>query len=208
MSLLEDSWEQREEQIYPFLFGDTGEGIYPLDASIFQNQYSVEEIDPRWLHYGVFKCAPTDKRDTWVYVTSGMSNAWEADEPEEYSGFGTEFIPETDNECDWAINALRSLVAFNILLSVGHYGDKPLIDYGDRIPLSIEPNISNLMVVKPKNFPASFELVSGKVDILQVTGITSQELAFAKKKGSDILAEKLFNTNDSHKIKPDRLGVV
>lgn len=208
MSLLEDSWEQREEKIYPELFGGTGEGIYPLDASLFKNQFDVDDVDPRWLHYGVFKCAPTIERNTWLYVTSGMSNAWESDNREEYSGFGTEFILETNGENDWAINTLRSLVAFNILVSVGHYGDKPLVDYGDRIPMSIQPNISSLMVVKPNQFPESFDLISGKVDILQITGITAQELDFAKKNNSEALANKLFETQGSFIIKPDRLGVI
>jgi len=208
MSLLEDSWEQREEQIYPELFGGTGEGIYPLDASLFKNQFGIDDIDPRWLHYGVFKCAPTNERNTWVYVTSGMSNTWESDTPEEYSGFGTEFILETDSESDWAINTLRSLIAFNILVSVGHYGDKSLLDYGDRIPTSIAPNIASLMVVKPNHFPESFDLISGKVDILQITGITAQELEYAKENGSDVLANKLFNSQSSFIVKPDRLGVV
>lgn len=74
MSLLEDSWEQREEHVYLSLFGGTGQGIYPLDALLFKNQFGVEDVDPRWLHFGVFKCEPASKRDTWVYVTSGMSN--------------------------------------------------------------------------------------------------------------------------------------
>lgn len=208
MSLLEDSWEQREEKIYPSMLGSTGEGIYPLDASIFQNQFNVEEIDPRWFHYGVFKCPPTDTRDSWVYVTSGMSNAWEAEEPEEYSGFGTEFILETESESNWAIHALRSLVAFNILIAVGKYGDKPLIDYGDRIPLRIEPNISNLMIVEPKGFPNSFKLMSGKVDVLQVTGITSDELEFAQEHGSTALAEKVYSFIGSYKVKPNRSGAI
>lgn len=208
MSLLEDSWEQREEQIYPALFGETGEGIYPLDATLFKNQFSVDSIDPRWLHYGVFKCAPTKDRRTWIYVTSGMSNPWELDKPDEYSGFGTEFILETENESDWAINTLRSLIAFNILVSVGHYGDKPLVDYGDRIPMSIEPNIASLMVIKPNQFPESFDLISGKVDILQVTGITAQELDYAKENGLDVLTSKIFESQGSFIIKPDRLGVI
>ncbi|WP_394189083.1 suppressor of fused domain protein [Pseudoalteromonas atlantica] len=205
---MEGSWEQREEQIYPELFGGTGEGIYPLDASLFKNQFGVDDVDPRWLYYGVFKCAPTIERNTWLYVTSGMSNAWESDNPEEYSGFGTEFILETNGENDWAINTLRSLVAFNILVSVGQYGDKPLLDYGDRIPMSIEPNISSLMVVKPNQFPESFDLISGKVDILQITGITAQELDFAKENSSEALANRLFETQGSFTIKPDRLGVI
>ena len=208
MSLLEDSWEQREEQIYPELFGGTGEGIYPLDASLFKNQFGIFDIDPRWLHYGVFKCAPTSDRKTWVYVTSGMSNTWESDEPQEYSGFGIEFILETDEESDWAINTLRSLVAFNILVSIGHYGDKPLVDYGDRIPMKIEPNISSLMVVKPIQLPESFSLISGQVDILQITGITAQELENSKENDSEAIAHILFESEGSFVLKPDRLSVI
>lgn len=208
MSLLEDSWEQREEQIYPDLFGGTGEGIYPLDISLFNNRFGIDDIDPRWLHYGVFKYAPTSDRNTWVYVTSGMSNAWEVEKPEEYSGLGTEFILETDEESDWAIDTLRNLVAFNVLVSVGHYGDKPLLDYGDRIPVSIEPNISSLMIVKPNKFSESFSLISGKVDILQVTGITAQELDYAKANSSEILANKLLKSQGALTLKTDRLSVI
>ena len=208
MSLLEESWEQREEQIYPELFNDLGEGIYPLDVSIFQNQFGVENIDPRWLHCGVFKCSPTDQRKTWIYITSGMSNAWESDEPEEYSGLGTEFIIETESESDWAINSLRSLMAFNILVSVGHYGDKPLLDYGDRVPMAMAPNIKSLLVVKPNKLPDSFELMSGKVDVLQMTGITEAELEFAKNNGSEMLTDKLIQANDSFTFNLERIGVI
>ena len=208
MNLLEESWTQREEVIYPKLFGNTGAGIYPLDMSIFSNQFNVKQVDPRWLHYGVFKCPPTAARNTWVYVTSGMSNPWENDEPQEYSGFGIELILETEGEHDWAISILHSLLAFNILISVGHYGNKPLIDYDDRIPQSIEPNISSLMVVLPKQFPTSFELISGRVDCLQITGITAQELELAKESDSNVLAEKLYNHYESYKVTPNRLSVV
>ncbi|MCF6443066.1 suppressor of fused domain protein [Pseudoalteromonas luteoviolacea] len=208
MSLLEDSWEQREERVYPELFGGTGEGIYPLDASLFKNQFGIDDIDPRWLHFGVFKCAPTSDRKTWVYVTSGMSNTWESDAPQEYSGFGTEFILETEVKSDCAINTLRSLVALNILVSVGHYGEKPLIDYGDRIPMKIEPNISSLMVVKPIQHPEYFDLESGRVDILQIAGITAQELEYAKANGSEALALKLFESEGSFALKPERFGVI
>jgi hypothetical protein len=207
MSLLEDSWEQREEKIYRGLFGGLGEGIYPLDSILFKNQFGVEEIDPLWMHYGVFKCAPTNERDTWVYVTSGMSNPWESDKPEDYSGFGTEFILETDCDSEWPINTLRSLMAFNILLSVGKYGDKPLVDYGDRIPMKIAPSITSLMIIKPKQFPVSFDLISGKVDFLQVTGITDDELKYAKDNSSDDLANRLFESQGSFIVKPDRVGI-
>lgn len=143
-----------------------------------------------------------------VYVTSGMSNPWESDEPQEYSGVGTEFVLETDEESDLAINILRSLIAFNILLSVDHYGDKPLVDYGDRIPMKIDPNVSSLIVVQPILFPESFNLVSGKVDVMQVTGITEKELEYAKENGSKAIAHKLVESEGSFALRPDRCDVV
>lgn len=208
MSLLEDSWEQREEQIYPYIFGEIGQGVYPLDASIFINQFGVGDIDPRWLHFGVFKCTPNIDRKTWVYVSSGMSNPWESEQSEDYSGFGTEFILETQNESDWAIDVLRSLMAYNILISIGHYGEKPLLDYGDRIPMKIEPNISTLMIVKPAHFPISFNLKSGKVDILQITGITNSEFEYAKQHSSLAIAEKLLEAQESFVINSKRADII
>jgi len=192
MDLLEESWEQREEVIYKSLFSDLGEGIYPLDAELFKTQFDYENIDPRWMHLGVFKCPPTSDRKTWLYVSSGMSNPWESEEPEDYSGYGTEFILETEIESDWAINVLRSLIAFNILVAIGNYGDKPLLDIGDRVPYSIEPNIKSMMIVAPSDYPESFDLKSGKVDFLQVVGITEDELVHAQENGSDELAKLLL----------------
>lgn len=98
------------------MFGGTGEGIYPLDSEIFQNQFQIQDIDPRWLHYGVFKCPPNESRETWLYITSGMSNVWESEDPQNYSGFGTEFFLETNSDSDWPINTLRSLMAYHFHL--------------------------------------------------------------------------------------------
>ena len=107
MSLLEDAWEEREEVVYPEVFGDTGPGIYPLSNDVFE-QLDAQSVDPRWLTHGVFQSPPNDTRNTWVYVTSGMSNPWESDELQEYSGFGVEFVLETEQASTWAINVLQT----------------------------------------------------------------------------------------------------
>ncbi|MFH2044874.1 MAG: suppressor of fused domain protein [Pseudomonadota bacterium] len=207
MSFLEICWEQREESIYKSLLEDLGPGIYPLDANVFRDKFKREELDPRWFHYGVFKCPPVANRKHWVYISSGMSNPWETDSPEEYSGFGTEFLIETQEESAWAITALHSLVAFNILLSVGHYGDKPLVDYGDRMPLSVEPYITNVMVTQPRDFPSSFNLDSGRVDLLQITGITADELSYAKRTSSEELAQLIYRKMGTLAFNPKRESV-
>ena len=46
-TLLERSWEYREETLYRRLFGDTGPGIYPLDMDLLRNG---TRVDPQhWL---------------------------------------------------------------------------------------------------------------------------------------------------------------
>lgn len=122
MSFLENSWEEREERSYREIFGEAGSGIYPLSKEVF-SRLKAKEVDPRWLSHGVFKFPPNDNRGTWAYVTSGMSNPWESEEPEEYSGLGVEFLMETEKEEAWAIDVLHTLMAYNLLLACGQMGD-------------------------------------------------------------------------------------
>lgn len=204
MSFLEESWEEREEIHYRRLFGSTGKGIYPLSFELFEKQFGSKNIDPTWLTYGVFECPPDEKRKTWVYVTSGMSNPWVAEEKMDFSGFGVEFLMESFEESSWGIAALQSLMAFNILLSAGHYGEREMLDYGHRVPLKIQPNIINVVFSAPKDHPISFDLKSGKVELLQVLGITAEELAYAKAHGSNSLVEIIYNKQASLVTNPLR----
>jgi hypothetical protein len=70
-------------------------------------------------------------------VSSGLSNAWEADsaKPDEVSGLGCEFIFECPSQSKWALFLLRRMVAFQILLSVGRFEGKGLLQVWNRIPL-------------------------------------------------------------------------
>ena len=65
-TLLERSWEIREETLYKQHFGDTGPGICPLDMDLLHGVFQQEDIDPRWLHVGVFACPPHGERRHWV----------------------------------------------------------------------------------------------------------------------------------------------
>lgn len=192
MSILDDAWAQREEEIYPALFGDLGEGIYPLSTELFAQQFTCPEIDPRWLSHGVFRSAPNAGRQTWLYVTSGMSNPWEEATPEEYSGLGMELVLETAEETPWAIPLLQSLLAFNLLLAAGRFGDQPILGHGDRIPQRVEPNIAGFILWSPTHFAETFELVSGRVDLIEAIGITAAELDYAKTHGSASLCGHLL----------------
>ncbi len=206
-SLLERAWEQREQEVYPSLFGNLGEGIYTLSFELFQQQFGSESIDPRWMHYGVFKSPPNEHRPTWLYVSSGMSNPWEADDAGVHSGLGSEFVLEAKNDAPWAIPLLQSLIAFNILVSIGKYGDRPILGHWDRIPQSIEPNISHFVLGLPISHPETIELVSGEVDLLQVVGITREEFAYAKEFGSPAICSLLQEHGVYPVTDPDRSSV-
>lgn len=212
-SLLERVWEYREETLYPALFGDKSEGIFVLTSEMFVSQFKSEEIDPRWLTYGVHVYAPTDTRDSWLYVTSGMSNPWDG-EVGAYSGVGYEFVLETKGRFDWAIRNLLSMLAFNLLLAKGVYGEKPLIDVGDRVPLhqaidgSDTSEIRHLLVNETQHFPATHQLERGELEFVHLVGVTSREVDWAKTHSSEALTEKLASLGLGTVTYPARQSVV
>lgn len=207
MSFLEECWKEREERVYRGLFEDLGPGIFPLSAQVFE-RLDAKGIDPRWLTHGVFKCPPTKQRNTWVYVTSGMSNPWEADEPEEFSGLGLELLMETQEEEIWALRALQTLTAYNLLLASGQVEDLPLLEEGSRVALALSAALRAVMLVPPVSYPTSFTLKSGRVDFLQVVGITADELSFAQQNSSEELAEKLVSVTGGLLTQQKRPSVV
>jgi len=160
--------------------------------------FKQESFDPRWLHYGVFEFEPKAGRNSWLYVTSGMSNDWEAEhpDPQTTSGLGCEFVLETPGSARWAIFRLLHAMAFQILLCHGRYpGREPLADY-DRLPLrsSIrsEPSaLTFLMLAPPIGFPRQAQLESGPFEFYQLVGITETEAAFARSHEGAVLVEML-----------------
>jgi hypothetical protein len=210
-SALEEVWEQREEVVYPRLFGPKARGIFVLDFDLFAKTFKQNSVDPRWLHYGVLEHGPTD-RGTYYYVTSGASNPWEI-EPDDYtnqefSGFGSELVLETTGSADWPIVVLQRLLAFNILLVHGRYGDSKPLDYWHRVPLggsiTRDSVLHHVLIVPPISYPSQCSLISGKVDLLHVVGITEQERDYAKANGSEALL-KILKERDAFPVTdPDR----
>jgi hypothetical protein len=207
----EAAWTFREETVYASLFGSTGPGIYALDADLFAKQFRQESIDPRWLTYGVFECPPTSSHDSWVYVSSGLSNAWEAEspEPDGLSGLGEELLIECVQQSRWALLLLRSMVAFQILLSVGRYSGKATLTFGDRIPVrqpidGAKSALSWVVVAPSKRFGGFHQLPSGRFQFLQFLGITEDEAQYAKLHGSDKLIELLDARDVGSVVDPSR----
>jgi|SRR5579863_3113659 len=191
-------WKHREEVLYPSLFGDVSRGIFTVPAEMITGTFQQESFDPRWLHCGVFEFAPIESRRSWLYVTSGMSNAWEDKEPDAtgQSGLGCEFVLEVPRQSPWAIMRLLHLTVFQILLCHGRYpGREPLGDF-DRIPLrsSIRPEPSALtwlMLAPPDGIPRQAQLESGTFDFYEAVGISDAEAEYARTFGGDVLLELL-----------------
>jgi hypothetical protein len=173
MSSLEEVWAYREETLYPQLFGEKHNGIFVLDHDDFTS-LGAENVDPRWLHLGVFEFEPTPARNSWLYVTSGGSTPWETEpadyNPEEYSWLGSELVIEVPSQPQdqWPIKLLRRLLAYNVLLAHGQFGeDKPLL------------------------YPATAQLASGQFDFLHAVGITDSEKDWARAHSSEALLRLL-----------------
>jgi hypothetical protein len=202
----ERAWAVREEEVYPRLFGSMGETICVLTPDMFTDTFKQESFDPRWLTYGVFECPPTPERRSWLYVSSGLSNAWEDDRPnpDGPSGLGMEFVLETPEQAPWAILRLQHVVVFQILIACGRYPGRDLLDVFDRIPLrcSISPEASELswlMIAPPRGYASTFRLPTGSVDILTVVGISEDEAALARSQGGDVLLG-LLRAHDAYPV--------
>ena len=204
-------WTHREEVLYRSLFGAVSRGIFTIPPKMITGLFKQETFDPRWLHYGVFEFAPTTQRNSWLYVTSGMSNEWEAESPDpnSVSGLGCEFIFETTVQSEWAILRTLHLLTFQILLCHGRYpGKEPLTDF-DRIPLR-EPirgqssSLTWLMLAPPSDIDRVAKLDSGIFDFYQVVGITEGEAQYARSHDGQALIELLTAQKCFPVTDPDR----
>lgn len=215
---LEEVWRIREEEIYPSLFGGEGKGIYTLTPKLFETRFGVSELDSSWLFYGVFEYAPTEARPFWLYVTSGNSNPWD-DEPEDYdaqgpSGAGVEFVFASTIQGNWAISFLLNMLAYEILLSVGHFPGPGTIGPSHRIPLNapingkVECLLRHVFVSQPDTLPTGFSLPSGRVDFLTFTGATDGEIAFAREHTTSALIDRLRDKGAFPVTDPTRLPVI
>lgn len=182
----EGIWATREEKIYPKYFGDTISQIYNLPEEVFKIGYGMEEFDPSWLTNIVIEYPPDAERNSWLYVTSGLSNPIgqepEDIKPEDFSGMGFEMIIETTEKSFWPVQVLHRLMGYQILVSTSHI-EGELLDYHTIIPfgegVTEESKISNFVIVEPeenRKYPSEFSLISGVVDMFVLFGVTQEEV--------------------------------
>jgi Suppressor of fused protein (SUFU) len=208
-------WAQREETEYPRRFGPpTRDDILALTPEAF-GAAGEAGIDPRWLHHGVFEFPPTPTRASWAYVSSGLSNPWHDDEftPDGDSGLGMEFVFETPRAAPWALHHVAQLVAFQLLVAAGRYGERDLVDAWDRLPPrtaldGVDSLLTAMIIVPAQKIESPIRLPSGKVDLLHVVGITPDEHAFAKEHGTHVLLEALLKAGAAPIMDPARKSVL
>ncbi len=195
----EGVWSDREDRVYPALFGDLGDGIYTASAATYARYQ--KKPHPGWLNHGVFACPPNDDRKSWLWVTSGLSNPWNLEtpgkDPSGFSGLGFELVIESNEAADWAVPLLHNLMAYELLVAVGTYENAELLEYGNRVPLggSITPSFESairwLLVEQPKHYASSFDLASGRVDLFHLVGATDAEVELARQSNQDMLVALL-----------------
>ncbi|MFY9344458.1 MAG: suppressor of fused domain protein [Planctomycetota bacterium] len=188
-------WSEREDRVYRSVFGDLGQGVFVAGPGPFER--FGKQPHPGWLNHGVFGCPPTPQRASWLYVTSGLSNPWNLEQPGRdpsgFSGLGFELVLETTQPAKWAVPLLHSLMAYQLLVAVGTYENAELLEYGNRVPLSasITPEFASairwLLVEPPDHYTPSFELPSGRVDFFHLVGATDAEVELARQSDQDAL---------------------
>lgn len=205
-TLLDRVWAQRENEVYPALFGPLGPGVYAIPMEIFTEAFE-RSPDPRWLHIGVFASPPNRDRDHAVYVSSGLSNPWEDDAagPTQPSGLGIEYLFASRIAGDWAVEMMHRILAYDLLLSHGRLQGQEPLNVGHRIPLgrSMVPHspsaVTRVLIAAPSRLPSGFRLDSGEVRFLQLIGITDDEAALAREQGDEALV-RLLRQHDAYDV--------
>ena len=214
---LERVWANREEEIYPELFGELGAGIFTLDVDTFEKVFG-KSPDPRWLFTGVFECPPCSKHTDWIYVSSGLSNPWEEGEPadssDQPSWLGIEFVFPTTEQGPWAIQLVQRISAYEILLAHDQFEGHERLGFGDRVPLrgpivpGSESALTYLLIAPPADWPKSFQLESGAVEFVQLVGVSEAEAAFGRENGLDALIELLADHDAYARTNPKRNSII
>lgn len=215
---LTEIWRIREEEVYPRIFGPLPDQVIPMDPHNLIEILGNRPVDPRWLQFAVIEIPSTPDRPDWIYVTTAMSNPWNVKDesefdPEGMSGMGLELMIRTPERANWAVNLLQRLMAYQI--GVGYDLMKGrFFSYGDKMPLNgpISPDkpdtlLRGMVLSRPLDLQSQFELPSGKVDLLQILGITGKEYAYLLERGPDELIGLLYDQSAAPVTNPARQSI-
>jgi hypothetical protein len=131
----------------------------------------------------VLAYAPTDARPYWLYVTSGLSNPWFQEEPDQVSGFGCELMIKAPRSSRWPIKMLRRLAHF-ILSYSGTLSPGVILGMPGPINPGKDADLNNIFIWYADEAPdAWYEMESGGFGIFCAVGISEKECRFAEQTG-------------------------
>ena len=177
------------------IFGETDppNTVYaPVDPNLLLN----------WAGGCILRFPPQADRTAWYYVTHGLAQPDDPDEPlatdDPVSGFGIELVISTPSRAEWAPDLLLHLVRYLLFQPTAR-----LILPGDRFPCfgPLVPNteslLRDLLAVRSPRYPNELLLPAGACTLVHLVGATDDEIARACAwgtgyGGSEIL-ERVFN---------------
>ena len=188
--LLRNAWKERNK-VYADLFG---EKFFPLPRN-----YSPPDIaEPEFKEGTAFRelmtsmsdkqipilaHPPAEGRNHWVYVTSGLSNPWTQEKPEEVSGFGCELMIKSTKPSMWPIRQLRRLCTYLLSYS-GTLSPGLILEMKSPYAVPNPSLLTNLAIWYADEAPdCLYELPSGIFGIFCVIGITEDEAKYAEGSG-------------------------
>lgn len=134
----------------------------------------------------------------WHFVSYGLSELYEKESPEEESGWGFELtfrLPRAADESappEWALNLLQKLARY--VFSTGNpFGPGHHMDLNGPIARGKPTRISAVAFAPDPQLPPR-DTAHGRVEFLQVVGLTHDELELAQSWDTLRLLEELRNT--------------
>jgi hypothetical protein len=200
----EDTWRYRDDVLYLEQLGGSSRGTIATIPYLAFAQLGTDQVDPRWLHCGVLVFPPAPRRAAFSFVTSGLSNAWDADipDPMSVSGLGIELRIDNIGDEHWPTDVLLRLSAMQLLVGAGRFRGTRQIGHGDRVKVGAGTfgALSQMTALLATN-EGQHNLPSGTFEMIQLFAISDAERELAAERGTDVLLEALrrdttYPTND------------
>jgi Suppressor of fused protein (SUFU) len=209
-------WREREERHYTGFFGALPETVFPVPQSALMAILPKGTLlKEHWSRHAVIEFEPNAKHNDYIYATTGLSQPFNLEneaelDPNGVSGLGFEMVLRAPERAGWAVDILHRLTAYQIGVSEGLMrGNR--FKYSDWMPLNgpISPDVpetllKGIFVTRPQDYQPVFGLPGGKVEMLQLVGISGSELAYLFAVGADKLEADLYDTGAAPTTDPYR----
>jgi hypothetical protein len=187
--LLLEAWEARND-LYRMLFGE-----YTSSSPEKYAPPKVPTTDPSGVtesggsgdpgdedqRLTILTYAPDPQRPYWLYVTSGLSNPWYQEEPDEVSGFGYELLMKAPMQAEWPAQVLRTM-AFYIFNHAAQLSPGMRVALNGPVSVHTPSDLVNLFIWYADEAPdAWYQLPSGGFGVFSAIGITDDECDFAER---------------------------